>query len=79
MALLVDIGSTYTKVVVVDLEAIEILAQGKRVTTVEEDVTLGLEKALAAAGVDREALDEFALRLACSSAAGGLSLVAIGL
>ena len=79
LALLVDIGSTYTKVRVIDLEAVEILAQGKSVTTVEEDVTLGLERAMAAAGVERDALGEFALRLACSSAAGGLSLVAIGL
>lgn len=78
-ALLVDIGSTYTKVVVVSLAAAEVLAQGKSVTTVQQDVTLGLERALAAAGVERAALDSFALRLACSSAAGGLSLVAIGL
>jgi uncharacterized protein (TIGR01319 family) len=78
-ALLVDVGSTYTKVVVVDLAAIEVLAQGKSVTTVQEDVTLGLEQALAAAGVERKALNGFSLRLACSSAGGGLSLVAIGL
>jgi uncharacterized protein (TIGR01319 family) len=80
-ALLVDIGSTYTKVVVVDLAAAEVLAQGKSVTTVERDVTLGLKGALAAAGVGlrKQDLAGFTLRLACSSAAGGLSLVAIGL
>jgi len=78
-ALLVDIGSTYTKVVVVNLDKVEVVAQGKSVTTVEEDVTLGLERALEAAGVGRDSLSRFSLRLACSSAAGGLSLVAIGL
>jgi len=78
-ALLVDIGSTYTKVVVINLDEVEIVAQGKSVTTVEKDVTLGLERALEAAGVGRDSLSSFRLRLACSSAAGGLSLVAIGL
>jgi uncharacterized protein (TIGR01319 family) len=80
-ALLVDIGSTYTKVVVVDLSATEVLAQGRSITTVERDVTLGLKRALAAAGVGlrKRDLAGFTLRLACSSAAGGLSLVAIGL
>ena len=80
-ALLVDIGSTYTKVVVVDLAAAEVLAQGRSVTTVEWDVTLGLKRALAAAGIGlhKRDLAGFTLRLACSSAAGGLSLVAIGL
>jgi uncharacterized protein (TIGR01319 family) len=78
-ALLVDIGSTYTKVVIIDLDRADIVAQGKSVTTVEEDVTLGLERALQAAGVGLESLACLRLRLACSSAAGGLSLVAIGL
>ncbi len=78
-ALLVDIGSTYTKVVVVDLATAEVLAQGKSVTTAQQDVTLGLERGLAAAGVERKAVGNFSPRLACSSAAGGLSLVAIGL
>jgi uncharacterized protein (TIGR01319 family) len=81
LALLVDIGSTYTKVVVVDLAAAEVLTQGKSVTTVEEDVTLGLGRALAAASVEPRKRDlvRFSLRLACSSAAGGLSMVAVGL
>ena len=78
-AMLVDIGSTYTKVTIVDLRRADIVAQEKSVTTVKEDVTLGLEQALRAAGVQLESLARFRLRLACSSAAGGLSLVAIGL
>ncbi len=79
LALLVDIGSTYTKVVVVNLEEAEVVAQGKSVTTVDQDVTLGLERALSVAGVEHDVLPRFALRLACSSAAGGLSMVAVGL
>jgi uncharacterized protein (TIGR01319 family) len=79
--LLVDIGSTYTKVIVVDLATAEVLTRGESATTVERDVTLGLKRALAAAGVGlrKRDLAGFTLRLACSSAAGGLSLVAIGL
>lgn len=79
LALLVDIGSTYTKVVLIDLSTVEVLAEGKHVTTVAEGVHLGLRQALAAVGVGREDLPGFSVRLACSSAAGGLSLVAIGL
>jgi uncharacterized protein (TIGR01319 family) len=78
-ALLVDIGSTYTKVVVVDLTRARVLAQGQSVTTVEEDVTLGLLRALSDAGLDRRALPGIEPRRACSSAAGGLCMVAIGL
>lgn len=78
-ALLVDIGSTYTKVVDVDLERAAVALQGKSVTTVEEDVTLGLERALSDAGIASQSLGGYSLRLACSSAAGGLSLTAIGL
>jgi uncharacterized protein (TIGR01319 family) len=79
--LLVDIGSTYTKVIVVDLATAEVLTRGESATTVERDVTLGLKRALAAAGLGlrKQDLAGFTLRLACSSAAGGLSLVAIGL
>jgi len=78
-ALLVDIGSTYTKVVDVDLERAAVALQGKSVTTVEEDVALGLERALTDAGIASQSLGGYSLRLACSSAAGGLSLTAIGL
>ncbi|MEJ2556138.1 MAG: hypothetical protein P8186_07905 [Anaerolineae bacterium] len=39
LVLLVDIGSTYAKVVV-DLAAAEVLAQGKGVTTVVEEQSL---------------------------------------
>ncbi len=79
LALLMDIGSTYTKVTAVDLKSVEIKAKAKTVTTVCEDVNIGVNKALRElkkTGVDPE---DAKYKLACSSAAGGLKMVAIGL
>ncbi|MCK8825350.1 methylaspartate mutase accessory protein GlmL [Fuchsiella alkaliacetigena] len=79
LALLLDIGSTYTKGVVIDLEDLELKAKAKALTTVQDDVSIGIKKVLEqleSYGVD---FDLFEYRLACSSAAGGLKMVAIGL
>ncbi|MCL2568156.1 MAG: methylaspartate mutase accessory protein GlmL [Oscillospiraceae bacterium] len=76
--LLVDIGSTYTKVVAVDLAEPRILGTAASHTTVERDVALGLNQALANLEAKTGRLD-FIDRLACSSAAGGLRMVASGL
>ncbi|MGQ9594903.1 MAG: methylaspartate mutase accessory protein GlmL, partial [Anaerolineae bacterium] len=80
LALLIDFGSTYTKVVAVDLEAGQVVGQAQAVTTVENDITEGLQEALSrlqeGCGLR---LSDFAVRLACSSAKGGLRVVAIGL
>lgn len=77
VAVLVDFGSTYTKLVAVDLDAPAILGTAQRPSTVDTDVTIGLERALA----DIRPLTgpDIALRLASSSARGGLRMVAIGL
>lgn len=78
-ALLMDIGSTNTKVTVFDLEEYRLVASTRAFTTVETDVTIGIQKAfqkLQEQGVDWKATT---YRLACSSAAGGLKMVAIGL
>nr|WP_300006141.1 methylaspartate mutase accessory protein GlmL [Tissierella sp.] len=77
--LFIDFGSTYTKVTLVDIEEEEILATGKAYTTVETDVVVGYEKALEElySKVDREI--NIVKKLACSSAAGGLKIVSIGL
>lgn len=76
--LLVDIGSTYTKVVLVDSE--KILGQAQAPTTVTTDVTIGLRKAIKQLsyelGVDELDVNQ---RYACSSAGGGLRMIAIGL
>ena len=66
-ALLIDIGSTYTKVSFLDLEEIEVIVRNQAYTTVEEDITIGLENALA--GI--KGCESARYKLACSSAAGG--------
>ncbi|MEW6081730.1 MAG: methylaspartate mutase accessory protein GlmL [Bacillota bacterium] len=78
--LLVDFGSTYTKLVAVDLDDEIVLGQSKSVTTVEEDIMLGLRRAMER--LTRETglrESDFDTRLACSSAAGGLRVIAVGL
>jgi uncharacterized protein (TIGR01319 family) len=80
VCLLVDFGSTYTKVLAVDLAAETILGRAQSPTTIETDVTVGLEKALTelvgTSGVDLSGVRH---KYASSSAAGGLKMVAIGL
>ncbi|MEW6064734.1 mutL [Desulforamulus profundi] len=80
LALLIDFGSTYTKVTALDVEAVEVIATAKGLTTVDTNILEGLEQALE--GIKPRfggVLPEFQHRLACSSAAGGLRMVAIGL
>jgi uncharacterized protein (TIGR01319 family) len=80
LVLLVDFGSTFTKCVAVDLDRRVILAQAQAVSTVSTDINVGLRCAL-----DRLEMQtglptsHCANRLACSSAAGGLRIVAVGL
>ena len=78
--LLVDFGSTYTKILAVDLAEETILGRAQSPTTIETDVTIGLNEALVelvdVCGVD---LDRVEGKYASSSAAGGLKMVAIGL
>lgn len=73
--LLTDFGSTYTKLTLVDLEAEEVLATSQSFTTVSTNILDGYKKALLGLGEIGE-VDE---KLACSSAAGGLVVAAIGL
>lgn len=46
-ALLIDFGSTYTKLRALDLDGLRVLASGQGPSTVTTDVTLGLDVALA--------------------------------
>lgn len=78
-ALLIDFGSTYTKLRAVDLDRAEILAAGQGPSTVESDVTIGLDTALASLEEKLGGLPKFQHRLASSSAAGGLRMVTVGL
>lgn len=78
--LLIDFGSTYTKLTAVDIENEVILATARAHTTVETDIMEGFSEAYAKL---ESAMGDtpvtFVKRLACSSAAGGLKMVAIGL
>lgn len=79
-ALLVDFGSTYTKVRAVDLDAGRVIAGTQGPSTVTTDVCIGLDAALAALAARLGGrLPAFRHRLACSSAAGGLRMVTVGL
>jgi uncharacterized protein (TIGR01319 family) len=78
-ALLIDFGSTYTKLRAVDLEGRRVIGSGQGPSTVTTDVTVGMHAALADLQRHCGALPRFRHRLASSSAAGGLRMVTIGL
>ena len=76
--LLIDFGSTYTKLTAVDLEREEVLGTAQSFTTIYTDINDGLENALQ---ILRQKIGdvEFSETYACSSAAGGLRMVTSGL
>lgn len=76
--LLIDFGSTYTKVTIVDLEKEEIIGTASAGTTIETNIMEGLCLALAQIPEPPGGWN-FARKLACSSAAGGLKMIASGL
>jgi len=77
--LLIDFGSTFTKVVAVDLKKVEVVATASLPSTVDNDITLGLENALKVIS-DKHGITDPDKKgaLACSSAAGGLRMVCTG-
>ncbi|MDQ7093898.1 methylaspartate mutase accessory protein GlmL [Desulfosporosinus sp. PR] len=76
--LLIDFGSTYTKVTIVDLDREEVLGTARAGTTVETNIMEGLHAALAQIPEPAGGWN-FIRKLACSSAAGGLKMMASGL
>ncbi len=76
--LLIDFGSTFTKVTAVDAEGEAILGVAQSETTAATDVAEGLGRAVKALEekTGPVTVDE---RYACSSAAGGLKMIAAGL
>ena len=76
--LLIDFGSTYTKVTAVDVEGERLLGHAQAYTTIRTDVNDGLNEAIRRLTA-RIGPMEFAARYACSSAAGGLRMVTSGL
>lgn len=78
-ALLIDFGSTYTKLRAIDLAARSVLGAGQGPSTVTTDITIGMKTALADLERRLGGLPKFKYRLASSSAAGGLRMVTVGL
>ena len=78
-ALLIDFGSTYTKLRAIDLERRSVSGSGQGPSTVTTDITIGMKAALADLERRLGALPKFKYRLASSSAAGGLRMITIGL
>ena len=76
--LLIDFGSTYTKLTAVDVEAETLLGTAAAYTTVQTDINNGLREGLKRLEAKTGKL-EFAECYACSSAAGGLRMVTSGL
>ena len=76
--LLIDFGSTYTKVTAVDVEGECLLGTADAFTTIQTDVGDGLANALEKLHLKTGPL-EYAERYACSSAAGGLRMITSGL
>lgn len=77
--LLIDFGSTFTKVVAVDLDSDDIVAVARVPSTVDTDITVGLDEAFRVVGSSVKIGEADRRRaLACSSAAGGLRMVCVG-
>ena len=76
--LLIDFGSTYTKLTAVDLDAEALLGTAAAYTTVQTDINDGLRQGLQRLEEKTGKLD-FTETFACSSAAGGLRMVTSGL
>ncbi|MTI96876.1 MAG: MutL protein [Firmicutes bacterium] len=74
--LLADVGSTYTKLLAVDPTG-KIVARASAYTTVQTDVSEGFARARKE--IERQSGHSDFSVLACSSAAGGLTMVACGL
>lgn len=78
LVLLIDFGSTFTKVTAVDVDSATLLGAASAYTTVHTDIGEGLEQAMERLR-ERTGPLEFEERYACSSAAGGLRMIASGL
>lgn len=76
--LLIDFGSTYTKLTAVDVEGEQILGTAASYTTVQTDINDGLNNAMRLLEEKTGKLS-FDATYACSSAAGGLRMVTSGL
>ncbi len=76
--LLIDFGSTYTKLTAVDVEAEKIIGTASAYTTVRTDINDGLCEGLKILE-SKTGIKDYEACYACSSAAGGLRMVTSGL
>ncbi len=79
LALFLDIGSTYTKGNVIDFDNLKLIGASKTLTTVDDNIMTGITRILA--DLSEQGINEkhISYRIASSSAAGGLKIVASGL
>jgi uncharacterized protein (TIGR01319 family) len=77
--LYIDFGSTFTKLVVIDLEGERVVGRAQSPSTVDTDITLGLRAGFEQIDRAQGVACTYRNKLACSSAAGGLRMVTIGL
>ena len=77
--LMIDFGSTFTKLTAVDTETEDIIGTANSFTTVATDITVGYENALRELNQKIGKEIKFDKIIGCSSAAGGLKMAAIGL
>lgn len=77
--LFIDFGSTFTKAIVIDFDGERVVGRAQTPSTVETDITLGLNAVLDKINKVQEVEPAYRYKLACSSAAGGLRMVTIGL
>ncbi len=70
--LCVDVGSTFTKATLVDLDAATVAGHAEHRTTIDTDVLDGVDACVAALGAQGVPV------LACSSAGGGLRIAVVG-
>ena len=77
--LLIDFGSTFTKLTAVDTDNPRILGTAMAFTTVDEDIHIGYHKAWDSLFERLGTTVDFDRTIACSSAAGGLKMAAVGL
>ena len=78
----IDFGSTYTKLTAIDLDKEEIISTARAMTTVKTNVLTGFNMAFEELTNDlKDKLKDYEIvkKVACSSAAGGLKIIAIGL
>jgi uncharacterized protein (TIGR01319 family) len=77
--LFIDFGSTFTKVVLIDLDNLLVVGRTQRPSTVDTDITIALSAALEGIKTMLGREVPYRYKLATSSAAGGLKMAAIGL